>query len=150
MKTGSVCTEINQTPQAVWEAIADVTRMGEWSPECISGRWVGGATSPAVGARFEGDNVFKLAGRTLKEWTTTSEVTACEPGKVFEFVAAEMTTWRYSIEPTATGSRVTESVSYKAEGFMEGFVYGVLMQRHTALVKGMAKTLARIKAALEA
>jgi carbon monoxide dehydrogenase subunit G len=150
MTTGSASTTINASPDAVWTAIADVTRMGDWSPECTSGRWVGGATGPAVGAKFEGDNVAKFAGRTVKKWTTTSEVTECEPGKVFTFVAEGMTTWRYAIEPAGTGSKVTESYDYEAKGFIEGFVYGVLLQRPKALVKGMAKTLARIKSALEA
>ena len=32
------------------------------------------------------DNEAKLGPITLKKWTTTSEITAYEPGEVFEFV----------------------------------------------------------------
>ena len=148
MSTGSASITIDRPPAEVWAAIADITRMGDWSPECIAGRWVGGATGPAIGATFEGDNVAKLAGRTIKKWTTTSEVTACEPGAVFEFVAEGYTTWRYSFEPAGTGTRVTETFDYTAKGFM-GFVYDKVLFRPKAMTKGMQRTLERVKAGLE-
>ena len=148
MSTGSASITIDRPPAEVWAAIADITRMGDWSPECIAGRWVGGATGPAIGATFEGDNVAKLAGRTIKKWTTTSEVTACEPGAVFEFVAEGHTTWRYSFEAAGTGTRVTETFDYTAKGFM-GFVYDKVLFRPKAMTKGMQRTLERVKAGLE-
>ena len=148
MSTGSASITIDRPPAEVWAAIADITRMGDWSPECIAGRWVGGATGPAIGAKFEGDNMAKLAGRTIKKWTTTSEVTACEPGAVFEFVAEGYTTWRYSFEAAGTGTRVTETFDYTAKGFM-GFVYDKVLFRPKAMTKGMQRTLERVKAGLE-
>jgi uncharacterized protein YndB with AHSA1/START domain len=148
MSTGSAQITIDRPPAEVWAAIADVTRMGDWSPECIAGRWLGGATGPAVGAKFEGDNVAKVAGRVVKRWTTTSEVTACEPGSSFEFVAEEYTTWRYRFEPAATGTLVTESFEYTAKGFM-GFVYDRVLFRQKMMTKGMQSTLERVKVALE-
>ena len=103
---GSASVEISKSPDEVWAAIADITRMGEWSPECTGGRWVGGATRPTLGAKFEGDNEVKIAGRTVKKWTTTSEVTASDPGKVFEFIAEGYTTWRYDFAPSGAGTRI--------------------------------------------
>ena len=147
--TGSATLVIDRSPQEVWAAIADITRMGEYSPECIAGRWKGDATGPAVGAEFEGDNVAKLAGRTVKKWTTTSKVTACEPGAVFEFSAEGYTTWRYTFAAEGSGTRVTESFSYEAKGF-QGFMYDKVLQRKRMIRKGMQRTLARLKAALEA
>jgi uncharacterized protein YndB with AHSA1/START domain len=148
MSTGTASITIDRPPAQVWAAIADITRMGEWSPECIAGRWVGGADGPAVGARFEGDNVAKIAGRTVKKWTTTSEVTACEPGACFEFVAEGYTTWRYTLEASGTGTKVTESFDYEAKGF-QGFVYDKLLSRPRMMTKGMHGTLQRVKAVLE-
>ena len=69
--------------------------MGEWSPECVACRWVGDATGPAVGAKFEGDNVAAIGPITLKRWTTTSEVVDAEPNASFEFIAEGYSTWRY-------------------------------------------------------
>jgi uncharacterized protein YndB with AHSA1/START domain len=147
--TGSATILIDRSPDVVWAAIADITRMGEWSPECIAGRWKGDATGPAVGAEFEGDNVAKLAGRTVKAWTTTSKVTACEPGAVFEFSAEGYTTWRYAFVADGAGTRVTETFSYEAKGF-QGFVYEYLLMRPRMMRKGMQRTLERLKAGVEA
>ncbi len=149
MSSGSAQITINRPANEVWAAIADVTRMGDWSPECIAGRWVDGATGPAVGAKFEGDNVAKLAGRTIKKWTTTSEVTACEPGVVFEFVAESYTTWRYEFVETGDSTTVTESFDYTAKGFM-GFVYDRVLSRPKAITRGMNSTLGHVKSTLEA
>lgn len=149
MPTGSATITIDRSPADVFAAISDVTRTGEWSPECTAGRWTAGATGPAVGAKFEGDNKAVIAGRTIKKWTTTSEVTACVPGEVFEFVAEGLTTWRYELAPAGSGTRVTESYSFEAKGFMQKFVYVTLLRRPKQMVKGMQQTLARVKAALE-
>ena len=70
--TRSATTTIAAPISAVFAAVTDVTRMGEWSPECVACRWVGDATGPAVGAKFEGDNVAAVGPITLKRWTTTS------------------------------------------------------------------------------
>jgi P2-related tail formation protein len=102
-----------------------------------------------VGATFEGDNEAKVAGRTVKRWTTTSTVSVCEPGKVFEFVAEGMTTWRYVLEPAGAGTRVTETFSYEPKGF-QGFVYEKVLRRQAGMTKGMQRTLERLKAVLEA
>jgi Polyketide cyclase / dehydrase and lipid transport len=149
MSTGSASVVIDRPARDVWDAIADITRIGEWSPECVAGRWTGGATGPAVGATFEGDNVAKFAGRTVKKWTTTSKVTASEPGHLFEFIAEEYTTWRYELLPSGAGTRVTESFSYEAKGY-QGFVYDTLLRRPKAMTKGVGRTLDRLKAGLEA
>ena len=42
--------------ESVWRVIADVTRTGEWSHECLHVDWLGGATAAAPGARFRGRN----------------------------------------------------------------------------------------------
>jgi hypothetical protein len=146
---GSASVEINRDPAAVFSAIADVTRMGEWSPECVAARWLGGATGPAVGAKFEGDNRVAWFGVTVKQWTTTSEVTACVPGEVFEFDAEGYTTWRYRLEPSGSGTKATESYEYESQRGVQRFVYEMLLRRPTAMVKGMQRTLERIKRSVE-
>ena len=146
--TGSVSIVVNRPPTDAWAAVSDVARMGEWSPECTACRWVGNATGPSVGAKFEGDNVAKFAGRTLKAWTTTSEVTECEPGRVFAFVVEGYTTWRYDFEAAGPATKITESFAYNPTGF-QGFLYTKVLRRDAAMTNGMRRTLERIKAALE-
>jgi hypothetical protein len=150
MVRGSASVEINKDPATVFAAIADITRMGDWSPECIAARWTGGATGPAVGAKFEGDNVVSVLGITLKKWTTTSEVTAYAPGEVFEFNAEGYTVWRYELQPTAAGTKVTESYEYTSTPGLQTFMYEKVIRRPAAMVKGMQRTLQRIKHSVEA
>ena len=83
--TGSASITIDRPVAEVFAAVSDITRMGEWSPECVACRWADGVEGPAVGSKFSGDNVAKAGPITLKKWTTTSEITACEPNAVFEF-----------------------------------------------------------------
>jgi len=33
-RNDSVSTEISAPPQRVYELVSDITRMGQWSPEC--------------------------------------------------------------------------------------------------------------------
>jgi len=150
MIEGSASTVINRPAAEVFAAIADITRMGEWSPECTGGRWVAPADGPEVGAKFEGDNAVSAGPITLKRWTTTSEVTECVPGKVFEFVAEGYTTWRYELTEANGVTTITESFRYKPQSGWQGFVYGTVARRDAGMAKGAQKTLARMKAVLEA
>jgi hypothetical protein len=104
----SVHLDMEAPAHTVWELVSDITRMGEWSPESTGGVWQKGATGPTVGARFKGKN-----RRGARSWSTACEVTECEPGTTFAFrvtaVGLKVATWRYDIEPTPTGCRVTET-----------------------------------------
>lgn len=64
----------------LWELVSDVTRMGDWSPETTSCRWIGGATGPAVGSRFRGAN-----RRGWRRWATSCRVVSSVPGERFAF-----------------------------------------------------------------
>ncbi|MGH9050843.1 MAG: SRPBCC family protein [Acidimicrobiia bacterium] len=46
-----VSLHVDAPPEKLYELVSDVTRMGEWSPECRRCEWIDGATGPAVGAR---------------------------------------------------------------------------------------------------
>ena len=146
--TGSATTTINKPIGEVFAAVADITKMGDRSPECTAARWVDGADGPATGAKFEGDNLAKIGPITMKRWTTTSEITEYSPDEVFEFLSAEKTTWRYELSEAEGKTVVTESFSYPPyEGFQK--VLTQLLNRPKGMVKGMQATLESIKAAVE-
>ena len=102
-----VSRDIAASPDAVYAAISDVTRMGEWSEECHSCEWHEGFDRPVVGATFDGHN-----RNGSKEWTSTGKVIAADPGRAFAFECSmfdfHFSTWGYRIEPTDSGCRVTE------------------------------------------
>lgn len=98
---------IAATPEAAWKLIADITRMGDWSPGTTSAEWARGSNGPAVGARFKGTNQMGS-----KKWRSDCTVTACEPGKQFGFdVKAgpfKVARWAYQFAPADSGCLVTE------------------------------------------
>jgi hypothetical protein len=104
----AVSLDIAAPAETVWALVSDLPRMGEWSPENAGGKWVKGATGPALGAVFEGTNKSGF-----RRWSTMVTVIACEPGVVFEFAVTSgplaVASWRYEFEATDAGCRVTES-----------------------------------------
>ena len=100
--------EIVAPADTVWAMVADVTRMGEWSPENESAKWLSGATGPQAGAKFRGTN-----RNGKKKWDTVATIVDVEPGRLFSFrVTAKgfkVAEWRYGFEPTPAGCRVTET-----------------------------------------
>jgi uncharacterized protein YndB with AHSA1/START domain len=102
-----IARDIAASPEAVYAAITDVSRMGEWSPECHRGDWQAGVGGPVVGAVFDGHN-----RNGDHEWTTQAKVIEADPGRAFVFECSmndfHFSTWGYRIEPTEGGCRVTE------------------------------------------
>jgi hypothetical protein len=90
----------------VYRLVADMPRMGEFSPENCGGEWLDGATG-AVGDRFEGVN--RMGDR---EWKVVCTVTAAEPGRVFQWVTGAVddpyVRWTYRMEETAGSTSLTE------------------------------------------
>jgi uncharacterized protein YndB with AHSA1/START domain len=148
-----VTIEIDAPPTRVYDLVADITRMGDWSPECRRCRWVKGATGPVAGARFKARN----KGRRGPSWFNTPTVTIAEPAREFAFNRSGpgigSYTWRYVFAPTATGTRLTES--YDVERHLAGAMSWLTRKwvgsadRDDDLHDGMETTLARVKAAAE-
>lgn len=148
---GSVTCEMAATPDEVWAVVSDVTRIGELSPETFEAEWLDGATGPASGAHFRGH--VNRNGSGLVYWAHC-RVTDCEPGRSFGFEvhvgSNVINTWRYEIAPSATGSTVTES--FRLVDTWSNRVYWGLLGRCRGRTnqRGMAQTLARAKAIVEA
>lgn len=103
----SVSREINASPAAVYTALTDITRMGEWSPECHRCEWNEGFDGPVLGATYTGHN-----RNGDFEWTTEAKITELVPDERFYFDAMfgdfTFASWGYDIEATEAGCRVTE------------------------------------------
>ena len=149
----SMTIDIAAPPERVYDLVSDISRMGQWSPECRHCAWTGGATGPAVGARFKARN----KGRRGPSWSNTPVVTAAEPGREFAFNRSGpgigSYTWRYVLEPTPAGTRLTESYDVErplpqAMSWLTAKWVGS-SDRDADLHEGMQTTLSRIKAAAE-
>jgi hypothetical protein len=149
------CVEryIEAAPEALYDVIADITRTPELSPEIVSAEWIGGATGPAVGARFRARN---KAGRG-PAWHNEPVVTAADRGRAFAFSRTEKgagtIVWKYLFTPEGTGTRVTESYEVTSPIKLFGwFVISVLYgnkDRRSDLRRGMTTTLQRLAALTE-
>lgn len=148
-----VSTWMDSSPDVVYRLVSDVTRMGEWSPECSRCEWLDTAQEPEVGARFRAWNK-----RGLMRWRNTPTVVAATPGEVFAFErtngpGAGRVRWTYRLEPRDGGTlvaeayEITEPISPLIGRFM-GLMLRV-SDRTSDLTDGMKETLERVKAAAE-
>ena len=149
--TLEVSRDIAASPEAVYAAISDVTRMGEWSEECHTCAWHEGFDGPAVGATFDGHN-----RNGEHEWTSQGKVIQADPGRSFAFECSmydfHFSTWGYRIAPTAAGCRVTEwSEDLRPESAMEmSKQMSGIDDREARNRATMSGTLDRLAAAVEA
>ena len=102
---------VDAAPERIYTLVADMPRMGEWSPECQRVEWLEGSDGPVEGARFVGHNRGGPGG--LLRWSRRGRVLTADPGREFAFVTEEGgregVRWRYRFEPVEGGTRVTES-----------------------------------------
>lgn len=147
--TGSASIEIDRPAADVFAAIADLDRMGEWSPESGEVRWLDGATVASLGARFAGDNEIKIGPIPVKRWTTESEITAFDAPHVLEFVAGGATTWRFELAETGAATTVTETFAFESVTGFRKLMYNALGARDAQMVAGIERTLAAMKRHLE-
>jgi hemerythrin-like domain-containing protein len=108
-RADAVAVEVAAPPDAVWEVVSDVTRIGEWSHECAGGRWLGGARVAAPGVRFRGRN------RTgLVRWSRTCELVTVDAPRelawrtVPSLLYPDSTTWSVSLLPAGGGTRIEQ------------------------------------------
>jgi len=148
----AVTLHIDAPADKVWDLVSDITNMGEYSPEVVEAEWIGGATGPAVGARYRG-HVKRNEKWPVLYWTTC-EITECRRGEVFEFAVVmrdrPVNRWRYEFRPTNDGGTdVTESfdlgdnVLVKIWRPLGGFT------RERRNQRDMLRTLERVKAVAE-
>lgn len=140
--------DVDAPPSRVWDLVTDIAGYHRFSPENTGGRWTGGEPV-TVGATFTGSNRHWLI-----RWTTHCTVVDVVPGRRFSFESDEpKARWTYEVEPTATGSRITET----REIYGTPVLYVRLVQRSHLIgsnrdglmQQGMRDTLAAMKAELE-
>jgi hypothetical protein len=146
------CSAVIEAPaERIYALVADMPRMGEWSPECRRVEWLDRSTGPAEGATFIGHNRGGPGG--LMKWSRRGRVLTADPGREFAFVTEESgresTEWRYGLEPVEGGTRVTESYTVRWIPTWARIV-DIPTNRARELREAMHLTLERLKAAAEA
>lgn len=145
-----VSIDIDAPAERVYALVADLPRMGEWSPETTQVRWRDGVTVPVVGARFRG-----YQRRGALRWWTDGLVTAADPGRELSWdvsaLGLPVARWTYRFEPLGPGRcRVVESTEDRRGGLLHRFAGVTGMGDRAGINRAnMALTLERLKAAAE-
>lgn len=147
----SASLEIAASPERVWALLTDLSRMPEWSPQCHKMIVRGKDKTLRVGT-----TTFNINRRGVLFWPTRAKIKEFDAPRRFAFKIAENgTTWSYDLEPTETGTKVTER-RHAPEGvsdvsnFLTKNILGGTEGFEEELEAGMLQTLSRIKAAAEA
>lgn len=138
-------------PATVWEAVGDVRRMPEWSPQVVSVRLRAPAADVRLGTRFT--NLNHLGEL---EWVTHGEVVRHEPAHAIAFrIEENYTIWSFTLESEGDGTVLTQrreapdGISQFSLDLTESHLGG--QEAFTALLlEGMERTLAGIRSAVEA
>ncbi len=132
----------------VWSLVSEVTNTGRFSPETFDAQWLGGATGPALGARFRGH--VRRNGRPWLVYWTHCVITRCEPGREFSFDVVgpwnlRVVEWSYRLEPFEGGTDVTESFALSRSPVFQIYAAFAGRSRTQTNINNMRVTLENIK-----
>lgn len=133
-------------PAVVWEAVGDVRRMPEWSPQVTSVRLPTPEDDIRLGTRFT--NLNRLGDL---EWVTHGEIVRHEPAREIAFrIAENYTIWSFTLTADGAGTLLTQrretpdgisrfslDLTDRHLGGQEAFT--------TLMLEGMEQTLAGIR-----
>lgn len=126
---------------AVWDVVQDVTRVGEWSHECVGAVWLDGATEAVPGARFRGRN---RAG--LFRWGRICEIVSSEPYElawrtVPTRAYPDSTEWTIRLRPADDGTVIEQAYRAVRAPAALAIVYGALVPAHRDRTLGLVEDL---------
>jgi hypothetical protein len=147
---GQVSLFVDAPPEDLYDVVADVTRIGERSPECRAAAWLPGPPPRTVGARFRGRNKNGLI-----RWSRVCEVVTADRGQAFAYRTVpervdpsrrDSTIWSYQLTPEDAGTTVTHSYDVTVMP-LRPFIalYRRIMPQHADMRPQMTANLAALK-----
>ena len=139
-----VAVTVETDIDAVWEVVRDVTRVGEWSHECVSAEWLDGAVQAAPGARFRGRN---RAG--VLRWGRTCEVVSSEPyALVWRTVPTALypdsSEWRITLDRAGDTTTIAQEFRVVRAPRVLGVLYALLIPGHRDRTAALVADLERL------
>lgn len=141
---GRILVTVDADIDEVWEVVCDVTRVGEWSHECVGAAWLGDASSAVPGARFRGRNrsgIFR--------WGRVCEVIAAGP---YEFVWRTVSTplfpdsteWRITLQKVDGGTRISQEFRVLRAPKVLSVLYALMIPAHRDRTSALTRDLERL------
>jgi hypothetical protein len=149
LRSGHAAVEVDASPEAAFDLLSDVTRLGQLSGECEGAFWLDGARGPSAGARFRSS----IRYRGLR-WHRTCEVLASDRGHEFAYrtlptgVLRHITEFRFRFHGNGPPTRVTADSVLVRAGLWIRFLTR-LWGRPQALQRDLEAMLIRLKALAE-
>lgn len=131
---------IDRPPEEIYDLLADVSRMGTWSPVCTGARYDDDSQEWFTGANAIGDTT----------WETRCRVVTAERGREFAFVnhgvagRHPMVRWGFVLEPSPEGGTTVTQTWDVLPGYADGFAEeenpGMTLEQRLDFMKAMAET----------
>jgi hypothetical protein len=142
--SGSSRVSVAAGLDAVWEVVRDVTRVGEWSHECVGVTWVDGATSATPGARFRGRNK-----QGIFRWGRLCEIVTATPYElVWRTVSTALypdsTEWKIALRSAGELTEIEQSFRVVRGTRLLAFVFGALLPAHRDRTAALTEDLRRL------
>lgn len=128
----------------LWDVVRDVTRVGEWSHECIGAEWLGQANAATPGARFRGRN---RAG--VFRWGRVCEVVSASP---YELVWITVPTalypdsseWRIALTKVDAATTISQQFRVLHAPRVLAVLYALMIPAHRDRTAALVADLTRL------
>jgi iron-sulfur cluster repair protein YtfE (RIC family) len=129
---------------AVWHVVRDVSRVGEWSHECVGATLLGGATSATPGARFQGRN-----RQGIFRWGRQCEIVIAQPYQlVWRTIPTPLypdsTEWTIQLYPSPGGTRIQQTFTVLRAPKPLDLLYGLIIPAHRDRTAALTDDLRRL------
>lgn len=131
-------------PDAVWNVVVDVGRVGEWSHECLECSFLGDANRAEPGARFRGRN-----RQGIFRWGRVCEVLSTEDRElVWRTVPTRLypdsTVWRIRVTPADGGTRLEQAFDVVRAPKVLDIIYAMAVPAHRDRAAALTDDLRRL------
>ena len=141
-----VAVTVKATIDEVWDVVRDVTRVGEWSHECVGAAWLADANESTPGARFRGRN---RAG--MFRWGRVCEIVSADP---YELVWVTVPTawypdsseWRIALATVEGGTRISQQFRVLRAPRVLAVLYALVIPAHRDRTAALVEDLTRLGA----